>query len=451
MRRARVRRLLLVLALAGAAPARAEDAYSRFCKAPPEGEQELRGGKYEGTFQQRLEATRAVSGSEIRQVYVVQGKLRLTYDPWAGRCQSGAPSSLSGEFETTLEAHMPMLGKAEGRVQRAGSGTLRLEQVCPAQLLATAQGQESGQLTAPGVARSQSGRGTGKVTFKVREASCERVSGDAFVDLLQQAADQLRGAGHTVNDAAGTWTLTRPPDDLAARRKELKDELTRKPSGEGASALVRTPEAEGKRIAKIADRFRWQYPELWDCLYPTWAEYAEQWAAGWVATETGQLAQFAPGGDWPTLSDHLARAISADRALSFLGRDTCSTPLHQQLWAAIEKALDGYLTRMAEGRAPLQNLLPALKQREVIGDVAPGLEDKAWAAIQADARQMADATWQAFTTALTAARSAGRDPGADPKVVATLKAALTAERAAVCVGIELSRAPNAAAELGLSP
>jgi hypothetical protein len=250
-------------------------------------------------------------------------------------------------------------------------------------------------------------------------------------------ANMMRKAGYEVEEAVPfKWQMTRS-GDAQDRINRLQDELQQKaPKG-----IIRTREAEGARLAKIADRIKSEEPEdLHDCLLPIWSAHAESVAQQWVQQDTASLQKFA-GTDWPMLKSLIVQALEADRALCMLGMDSCNESAHSRLWSAIGKALSGYLKKMAEGGAPAVRILDVAKRADALGVVSPGLMDAAWAAVRRDAQLEADIAFDLF---LKAYNASGKKLG-DPSVRAALLRALSAEKAADMVGVEIDRARQYAA------
>jgi len=237
-------------------------------------------------------------------------------------------------------------------------------------------------------------------------------------------------------------------DSLDDPRKKLEEELNRvlgtnvvpPQEQEAARLVVRTQERVAARLAGIADRIRQEDRKLWECLYEIWLAHVVPQESKWVAEETSHLDGYK--GDYTGLKDHIRNAISADRALALLGRDTCSSKQHQDLFNAIEKALGFYLGRMAKGQAPLVHLLDVLRESELLGEVAPHLSERVWASVQAQARTQADVTFKVYRDAVAAARSRGVAIDKDLAVAAAFQMALLAEKSANLVGVEVDRMLN---------
>jgi hypothetical protein len=253
----------------------------------------------------------------------------------------------------------------------------------------------------------------------------------------------MEGAGYKVERPTWTWEMTREKEDGDPIQK-FKEELEKKaPQG-----IVRTREAEARRLGKLAERIRNDEPEsIRECLWSLWVAHVIGQYEAWAVEDTKSLTGYK--GDWSGLQERITRALDTDRALCLMGRDTCASGTHEQLWTAIQGALSAYLTRMAEGSASQAHLLDVLKSAQLLGAVSPALEAQTWTAIQAQAKELADLTYASFQAAVQGARSAKRDPATDSAVQGASRRAIDAERAANLVGVDTHQSLDLAASLGL--
>jgi hypothetical protein len=431
MRLPRPLRAVALVALAALAPrGAAADDSSRHCTRGDANDTALRQGRYEGRWSQTVKATRPIKSSVMTQLYLAQGTFQLQVD----RASDGTDhSSLTGSMETSLEARMPMQ-VGEAGAQRMGGGRMRLGELGFGLFTATVAGSESGELYSPYRRDAQAGAGNAVVSFRVQKATCDEATGTVSMDLMEQTAKTLEGGGFKVELPPASWELKRV-DGLDEPRKRLKAELEQAPP----AGIVQTPEREGRRLAGIADRIRKESPELWECLFETWAAHAEKHFADRISTEAAKLRGYQ--GDWDGLLDHVRRGLEASRGLTLVGRDTCSQGMHQTLLDAVGGAMARYLDRMAQGQAAAQPLLVALKQAELLGQVAPPLGERVRASLRAQARQLADAAYQAFRSARAAARARGDGKGGkappDPAVEAARRHAFDAAKSARLLEVEV--------------
>jgi hypothetical protein len=411
--------LTVLLAL----PLGAED-YSRFCERPGEGEF-LRPGSYEGTWEVRYAAVLPMGP---RQTLTATGTFRL-------KIGTQGQSELTGTMErsTRMQANMPG-ARATQRLQ--GSGTLSLDgQPFGNIFMVEARHSASGEIRAVHPmhtsVQKQSDSGTDRMEFTATSGDCNGASGTVKVSTLEEVLNSMRAGGASVTAEAERWEMKRM-EDVSDQLQRFKQELEQSaPAG-----IHWTREAEAQRWYKLLDTAMQREPEdLHACLHDLWLERVGSVHAEWVAEDTAKLNAWTGAGDWPTLQDHVTRAIGTSRGLCLLGLDTCLADSHRRLWEAINTALSKHLQRMAEGQAPLVDILAVARRAELLGAVSPALRDQYTAAVLAQAIQFADAAWSEYQTALKAAKGDRMDPSVKP----SLYRAIQTERIANLLGAELSR------------
>lgn len=428
-------RAFLALALVLLAGPLAAQDFSRHCTEPKEGAG-LVDGSYDGTFSMSSTFSTPVGPGTLVQTIQGSGDFKVTLVLRAG----GSGSRGEGRLNTRTAMNWAAMG-AQSQQQMAGTGLLKLEGEVSAQSFRLkASHTTSGVTTSSGYGQSQSVSQTltDDVTLEMvaDEADCNHARGALRSDSVASLEDSMRSAGYSVERGSWTWEMKRT-EDASDKIKALRDELQKKaPAG-----TYRSREAEGRRLAKIADRIKFEETEeLQACLFPIWLAHAEQESAQWVAQDAPKVASF--NGDWGALQGLIRQALDADRSLALTGRDTCWTNLHKDLWDAIRQALSRHLERMASGQAPISQINQALKQAELLGAVSPGLSEQVWATLRQEATQKADLTYSAYQAALKSAIARGVPTErrlVDPEVQKALVAALNAERAANAAGVEIHR------------
>lgn len=404
-------------------PLGAED-YSRFCKRPGEGEY-LRPGTYEGTWEVRYAAVLPMGP---RQTLTATGTFRLTVGDSGG-------SKLTGTMERSTRMQASA-GGAQVTQRLEGTGSLSLEGE-PSGNTFTAQAQHSasGEIRVAHpmhtASQGQSDSGTDRMEFTATSGDCNGASGTVKVPTLDEALDSMRAGGCSVTTEAAQWQMKRV-EDASDRLKRFKDELAQ-PAPAG---IHRTREAEARRWYKLLDTAMQREPQdLHACLHDLWLERVGTVHAQWVSQDTSKLNAWKGSGDWPTLQDHLRRAIETSRGLCLLGLDTCLAEAHKSLWTAIQGALGRHLQRMADGQAPIVDILAVCRSADLLGAVSPGIRDQCDAAVLAQAIALADAAWAEFQVALKAYPKGMMDPRINP----SLHRAVRTEKVANLLGANLSR------------
>lgn len=400
------------------------DDYSRFCKRPGEGEY-LRPGTYEGTWEVRYAAVLPMGP---RQTLSAQGTFRLTVGKEGGSRLTGSMTR-----STRMQAALPG-GQASQRLE--GTGTLSLEgEPSGNTFVATARHSASGEIRVDhaihSTSQGQTDSGSDRMEFTATSGDCNSAAGTLKVPTLEEVLESMRAQGCSVTTEAALWRMKRV-EDASDRLQRFKQEL----AAQAPAGIHRTREAEAQRWAKLLDAALQREPEdLHACLHDLWLERVGRVHARWVGEDTARLNGWTGAGDWPTLQDHLRRAIETSRGLCLLGLDTCLAEAHQGLWAAIHGALARHLQRMADGQAPIVDILSVARSAELLGAVSPGLRDQYAAAILAQAIQLADAAWAEFQAALKALPKGMMDPRINP----SLHRAVRTEKAANLLGANLSR------------
>ncbi|HJW72640.1 MAG TPA: hypothetical protein VJ486_07255 [Geothrix sp.] len=417
--------------------------FSANCKGPGESTTTIMDGKYKGTWKISVTFRQTVGGAELSQTITGDGEFTLKVD----RGGSGGGSSLEGKMTTKTQASWNPLG-ATADQHLAGQADLALDgDIQPSEFRTKSSHSTSGSVhvTAMGKSASQgqSFSDTVDLVFLADRGDCDGASGHLTSESLQGMISSMEGAGYAVERPSWTWEMTREKEAGDPIQK-FKDELEKKaPQG-----IVRTREVEARRLGKLAERIRNDEPEsIRECLWSLWVAHVIGQYEAWAAEDAKSLTGYK--GDWSGLQERIRRALDTDRALCLMGRDTCASSTHQQLWNAIQSALSAYLTRMAEGSASQAHLLDVLKSAQLLGAVSPALEEQTWAAIQAQAKEMADLTYANFLAAVQGARSAKRDPATDSTVQGAAQHAIAAEKAANLVGVEVHQSVGLAASLGL--
>jgi len=414
-----------LLALLLAPLLRADD-YSRFCKRPGEGDF-LRPGTYEGTWELRYSIVLPMGP---HQTLSANGKFRFTV---AG---SSGGSKLTGTMErsTRMEANMPGGARADQRLE--GTGSLSLDGEPMGDLFVVkAQHSASGEIRASHPrythVEQQTDSGDDRMEFTANSGDCQSASGSLTVPTLAGVVDSMRSQGASVNLDVARWEMKRV-EDVSDQLQRFKQELEEPPP----AGIHWTREAEARRWWMLLDSAMQREPEdLHSCLHDLWIERVGKVHALWVTEDTAQLNAWTGAGDWPTLQDHLQRALDSSRGLCLLGLDTCLADSHQRLWEAIHGALSRHLTRMAEGGAPIVDILSVARSADLLGAVSPPLRAQYTAAVQAQAVELADAAWTAYQTALKAANGQRMDPSVKP----LLYRAIRTEKIANLLGAQLSR------------
>jgi hypothetical protein len=288
------------------------------------------------------------------------------------------------------------------------------------------RGQIKVQGPGGGSSRSQSLNGTVKFFFRAEQGDCAGASGELQSETLDAMEKQMRGAGFSVAREGFKWSMTRM-DDVSDPIRQLKDELAKKgPGGDGAAA-ARTAEAD--RLAKIADRFKAETPDLVDCLMPFWRDHATKVYWGWVDQDVGSLRAYQ--GDFSGLNALALQGMVATRAIVTLGVDSCATAAQERLWAALEAAYEGCLLRMIKAKAPAVRLAEVIERSELLGVVSPALRERCIAALWKAALTEAKATYEALLAAFAAANQQFQAP----TVQAALLTAMAAEQMALMMDI----------------
>jgi len=160
----------------------------------------------------------------------------------------------------------------------------------------------------------------------------------------------------------------------------------------------------------------------------------------WAQEDAPKLVAYR--GDWPGLMALVRRALEADRGLTLLGLDTCTTSTHEKLWNALGRAFSHYLRRMCKGEVPLVHLIDAIKAADLLGSISPQLYQAAWESLQREAVNLADIAYAAFTAQMKQARGRGLNRSEamkDPVVAEAFNKAIRTEKSALAVGVNLNR------------
>lgn len=417
--------------------------FSVNCKGPGESSTQIMDGKYKGTWKISATFRQTVGGAELSQTITGDGEFTLKVD----HSGSAGGSSLQGKMTTKTQASWNPIG-ATADQNLAGQADLALDGDIKASEFRTKSSHATSgsvHVTAMGksASQSQSFSDTVDLVFLADQGTCDGASGRVTSESLQGMITSMESAGYTVERPSWLWVMTREKEDDDPIKK-FQDELEKKaPQG-----IVRTREVEARRLGKLAGRIRNDEPEsIRECLWSLWVAHVIGQYEAWAGEDTKSLTGYK--GDWSGLQERITRALDTDRALCLMGRDTCASGTHEQLWTAIQGALSAYLTRMAEGSASQAHLLDVLKSAQLLGAVSPALEAQTWAAIQAQATEMANLTYANFQAAVQSTRSAQRDPATDSAVQGAAQHAITAERAANQAGVEIHQSLELATSLGL--
>lgn len=406
--------------------------YSRHCRQSDSGgDVKLVEGTYEGTWEEALAISQTIEGHPLKQVFSANGTFKLKINN-----SSPSGSSIQGEMLTYTKMDTFMAGQ-----RLAGRGSLTLDgDVGTKEFTAKANHTTSGNVYSPGYSQSQQFTDVVEIRFTADQADCSGASGKVRSQALLDIAKMSEASGYTIEWLPAKWQMTRvedPSDKIA----KLKEELNRKPP----AGIVQRRESEGTRLGKIADGIKKEPKELQECLYAIWFEHVKKVFQEWVLQDTAKLRGY--NGDYQGLQSLARQALEADRSLCLVGLDTCSENIHQDLWDALGGALTRYLKRMVDGQAPIENIMNALREGEILGVISPQLRERCWDEIRRQAQQEADMAWQEYKTAYKAAPGDEKAKAKNPSVISAINKAVTAEKAAAVCGVELNRAVQEALRL----
>jgi|GEM_PF-7119555 len=396
--------MLSALLVAGLAPlALAQSGYSANCVPPPDSEDLLRDGGYEGTWKLKMTFQQDLGGSVMVQTIQGEGSFRLRIDRFGKPGNEFEMDSDASRLEGNLSTSTVMdwgLPKGQAAQRLQGYGELKLSGK-PGSKMFEGVGQHriSGQLDvkAPGwsSSRGQSFSDEFKLQFMATQGDCHGARGQLYSPSLDDMERTMREAGFTVQREDCTWSMTRV-EDLSDPIRWLKEELAKKGPGDTADR-----QAEARRLSAIAERIK-KYPkDTVGCLAPLWRDHVTKVYWEWVERDGANLQAYQ--GEWPGLAQLANQGLDTTRAICLIGIDTCAEAAQRRIWRALEDAFTRHLQRMIQGGTSLARMVDLLRQAELYGVVSPPLREQCTAVVQKLAKQEADAAYKALLAAFAAA------------------------------------------------
>jgi hypothetical protein len=374
--------------------------YSRHCPVDKEAGK-LAAASYKGSFSAMFFAEGGAAQGNMSLMMRVHGPLEL--EPLGGKVdgvKGNVDYFLGG---AGMAAPVMLLGlnfSGEGELARDGASS---EDRFDAMAYLSIKGGASARAPNGQAKRSGAAGGAIHLNFVIDQSTCDVASGRFTSPEILKSADALSAKGFTVSKYHGTWQVS-SGGDSAKKQQKLLEELSKTPP----KGIVRTREAEARRLGKIADDIKREQPEVRDCLIRIWLQHVRKLNASWIQEDAAKIKAYK--GDAAGLDELICRGLEADRSLAQVGMDQCEEALHEKLWDAIAGKLSDVLARMAKQQAPLRDILQVLRNAELLGAVSPALEEQVAAAIVDQAKKLADAYFAALKRAATAHKKDGCNP-----------------------------------------
>lgn len=406
---------VLVLCLWGTAHAQS-GGWSRNCPVEKR-VGDLNEGTYSGDFDVKVTAKGGPALMNQAWTLWIRGTVRFVVN------EIGNISNIEGDSKYQFGGSGTAAASVLAGINFDGGGALKMDgPLWNDRFSAVAKITAPGSIFAqgPGGGSGFGGVGAGDLHlhFKMDVATCDKASGTFTSPEVEQTITALQEQGFVISGSpAGTWTAS-AGTDMAQKVADLQRELAQKaPAG-----IVRRRDDESRRLGAIADRIKQRPAGEQECLFKVWEQHVRGVLAEWVWSDVKKLRNY--GGDVEGLEGLMKQGLEADKQLSLIGRDQCEAQLHDEMWSAIESSLSSMLNRMVKSNAPVQDIMKVMRQAQLLGNVAPALEQRVVNAILAESKKLADAYYQDFRMAR---QNHPKDP-CHPDVVNPWRKAIAAER-----------------------
>lgn len=406
---------------------RAESAkryYSRHCPVEKDPGR-MNAPKYTGDFD-ALFLAKGGKAQGIESILVrVHGPLELkTFDGKVDGLKGTADYLFAGNGMAGGVMALGLNFAGEGELRRNGPSTgSRFDGQAPLQI----KGGASARV--PTGHKSQLGSASGDLNLKfmIEQATCDVASGTVSSPELLQTAAALRAKGFQVPEFTGRWQVSSGAD-TAKKQQELIKALNKQPP----PGIYRRREAEAARLGKLADDIKREEPAVRDCLLKIWLQHVRQRYQADARDDLNRINHYK--GDPAGLDDLLQRALATSRALALVGLDECEAELYQLIWDAVRDQLGAMLARMVKQGLPLHDLLKVLRNAQLLGDIAPKLEEQVREGTIARAEQLVVVY---FASLKQAVKNHKKDP-CNPEVKKAIQQALHAQRMHETIGGQTS-------------